>query len=304
MTKGLGSAWLEGRIVPLSEACIPVSDRGFLFADSVFETVRTYGHVPFLLGDHLDRLRRSASKLLIPVPWGDEYLADVVSALLADWPGAEEAVLRIMVTRGDGGNGIAFPEPQSPRLVVLCRPLAAPSGELYRLGVKVVLPNSTRGKHHAVPADVKSGSYLANVLALAEARAQGGFEAILRGADGSLSEATTSNLFLVKDGRLLTPGVGDQILPGITRALVLVLAQSMSLVVVEERITEQQLLAADEVFLTSSIKEVLPVSAVGDQSVGRERPGPLTRELMEAFAGRVRALSAQGVMRLSEVLPS
>jgi len=304
MTKGLGSAWLEGRIVPLSEACIPVSDRGFLFADSVFETVRTYGHVPFLLGDHLDRLRRSASKLLIPVPWGDEYLADVVSALLADWPGAEEAVLRIMVTRGDGGNGIAFPEPQSPRLVVLCRPLAAPSGELYRLGVKVVLPNSTRGKHHAVPADVKSGSYLANVLALAEARAQGGFEAILRGADGSLSEATTSNLFLVKDGCLLTPGVGDQILPGITRALVLVLAQSMSLVVVEERITEQQLLAADEVFLTSSIKEVLPVSAVGDQSVGRERPGPLTRELMEAFAGRVRALSAQGVMRLSEVLPS
>jgi len=304
MTKGLGSAWLEGRIVPLSEACIPVSDRGFLFADSVFETVRTYGHVPFLLGDHLDRLRRSASKLLIPVPWGDEYLADVVSALLADWPGAEEAVLRIMVTRGDGGNGIAFPEPQSPRLVVLCRPLAAPSGELYRLGVKVVLPNSTRGKHHAVPADVKSGSYLANVLALAEARAQGGFEAILRGADGSLSEATTSNLFLVKDGCLLTPGVGDQILPGITRALVLVLAQSMNLVVVEERITEQQLLAADEVFLTSSIKEVLPVSAVGDQSVGRERPGPLTRELMEAFAGRVRALSAQGVMRLSEVLPS
>ena len=304
MTKGLGSAWLEGRIVPLSEACIPVSDRGFLFADSVFETVRTYGHVPFLLGDHLDRLRRSASKLLIPVPWGDEHLADVVSALLADWPGAEEAVLRIMVTRGDGGNGIAFPEPQSPRLVVLCRPLAAPSGELYRLGVKVVLPNSTRGKHHAVPADVKSGSYLANVLALAEARAQGGFEAILRGADGSLSEATTSNLFLVKDGCLLTPGVGDQILPGITRALVLVLAQSMSLVVVEERITEQQLLAADEVFLTSSIKEVLPVSAVGDQPVGRERPGPLTRELMEAFAGRVRALSAQGVMRLSEVLPS
>jgi len=304
MTKASGSAWLDGRIVPLSEARVPVSDRGFLFADSVFETVRTYDHVPFLLGDHLDRLRRSANKLLLPVPWSDQHLSEVVADLLADWPPSEEAVLRIMVTRGDGGNGIAFPEPQNPRLVVLCRPLAAPSGEFYRLGVKVVLPNSTRGKHHAVPADVTSGSYLANVLALAEARALGGFEALLRGADGSLSEATTSNLFLVKDGILLTPGVGDQILPGITRALVLVLAQSMNLVVSEGRVTEQQLFSADEVFLTSSLKEVLPVCAVGDHVVGCEVPGPLTRELMEAFARRTRALTSQGVVRLSEALPS
>ncbi len=304
MTKASGSAWLDGRIVPLSEARVPVSDRGFLFADSVFETVRTYDHVPFLLGDHLDRLRRSANKLLLPVPWSDQHLSAVVADLLADWPASEEAVLRIMVTRGEGGNGIALPEPQNPRLVVLCRPLVALSSELYRRGVKVVVPSSTRGKHHAVPADVKSGSYLANVLALAEARSLGGFEALLRGADGSLSEATTSNLFLVKDGILLTPGVGDQILPGITRALVLVLAQSMNLVASEGRVTEQQLFSADEVFLTSSLKEVLPVCAVGDHVVGREVPGPLTRELMEAFASRTRALTSQGVVRLSEALPS
>ncbi len=304
MTKASGSAWLDGRIVPLSEARVPVSDRGFLFADSVFETVRTYDHVPFLLGDHLDRLRRSAKKLMLPVPWSDQKLVDVVAGLLADWSAGEEAVLRIMVTRGEGGHGIALPEPQIPRLVVLCRPLAVLSRELYERGVKVVLPSATRGKDHAVPADVKSGSYLANVLALAEARSQGGFEALLRGADGSISEASTSNLFLVKNGTLLTPGIGDHILPGITRSLVLLLARSMNLIVSEEPITDFQLLSADEVFLTSSLKEVLPVHSVGDHVVGRAGPGPLTSELMEAFASRARELSSQAVMRLSEALPS
>ncbi len=174
MTEVFGSAWVDGRVVPLDEARVPVSDRGFLFADSVFETVRTYDKRPFLLGDHLDRLRRSADKLLLPVPWGDEMLAETAGQLLEVSALRSEAVLRIMVTRGDGGHGIAFPEPQEPRLVVLCRPVPTLRADLYREGVKVVLPAAARSKDHAVPADVKSGSYLANVLALAEARAGGG----------------------------------------------------------------------------------------------------------------------------------
>ena len=303
MSESLGRAWIDGQIVPLSEARVSVSDRGFLFADSVFETVRTYGRRPFLLGDHLDRLRRSADSLLLPVPWTDAELAAITTQLLNGWSLKREAVVRIMVTRGDGGHGIALPEPQVPRLVVLCRPLPALSRELYDQGVKVVLPSGTRSKDHAVPADVKSGSYLANVLALAEARSRGGFEALFMGADGSISEASTSNLFVVHKGAVWTPGVGDHILPGITRALVLELARSRNIEVREEPISLQQLLAADEVFLTSSLKEILPVRAVGRNLIGAGRPGPQTRWLMSVFASKAAELSAGGVMRLAEAPP-
>ena len=303
MTEGLGSAWLDGRIVPLDQASVPVSDRGFLFADSVFETVRTYARRPFLLGDHLDRLRRSANKVLLPLPWTDEMLSDVVEQLLDRWPKGQEAVLRIMVTRGDGGHGLALPEPQVPRLVVLCRPLPTLNRDLYVRGVKVVLPSEVQSKDHAIPADVKSGSYLANVLALAEARARGGFEALLRGMDGSLSEASTSNLFVAKNSVLMTPGISDDILPGITRSLVLALAHALQLVVSEQSISDEQVFSADEVFLTSSIKEVLPVRAVGNRRISSTCPGPVTELLMNGFGSRARELSSSGVLRLSEVLP-
>ena len=135
-----GFAWLEGRVQPLSEARIPVTDRGFLLADSIFDSVRTYGGRAFLLGDHLDRLRRSAEALAMPVPWKDAELTGIVDSLLAACPGDSEAVLRIVVARGDGGHGLVLPEPQAPRLVVLCRPLSSPPAAAYTDGVAVGLP--------------------------------------------------------------------------------------------------------------------------------------------------------------------
>jgi len=304
MTGSFATAWVDGRVWPLSEARVSVSDRGFLFADSVFETIRTYGQQPFLLGDHLDRLRRSAQALALPVPWPDPELEEIVMQLLAGWPPEHEAALRIVVTRGDGGHGLAFPEPQRPRLVALCRPLPVLAAELYQQGVKVVLPTDARVKEHSVPAHVKSGSYLANVLALAEARREGGFEALLRAADGSLSEASTSNLFLVSSGRIVTPGVGDYILPGITRALVIALAESIQLEVVQRPVEEKELFTADEVFLTSSIKELLPVVTVGDIRIGDGLPGATTRRLMELFEAKTRELCGQGIDRLSRAFPA
>ncbi|MBJ95962.1 MAG: branched-chain amino acid aminotransferase [Rickettsiales bacterium] len=301
MATARGFAFVDGVFSSLAEARVPITDRGFLFADSVFETVRTYQRKPFLLGDHLDRLRRSADTLQIPVPWSDQHFGEVVAGLLSRGAQQAEAVLRIMVTRGDGGHGLAFPEPQRSRLVVFSRPLPALDSVLYREGVKVVLPEAARHKGQAVPADVKSGSYLAAVLALAEARLSGGFEALLRASDGAVSEATTSNVFVVRDGVLMTPGLSDHILPGITRALVLSIARSRDLKIVEEPIYESSLLSADEVFLTSSIKEVLPVNSVGDKAVGSDCPGPITVILMDAFAAQVEVLSRRGVARLSEL---
>jgi len=303
MTGSFATAWVDGRVWPLSEARVSVSDRGFLFADSVFETIRTYGQQPFLLGDHLDRLRRSAQALALPVPWPDVELADIVASLLDGWPAEQEAALRIVVTRGDGGHGLALPEPQRPRLVVLCRPLPSLDAELYRCGVKVVLPTDARVKEHSVPAHVKSGSYLANVLALAEAHREGGFEALLRASDGSISEASTSNLFLVKSGRLVTPGVDDHILPGITRALVIALAESLGVEVLQRTVEDNDLFSADEVFLTSSIKELVPVVTVGDHQVSDGLPGEMTRRLTELFGSKTRELAGRGVERLSRAFP-
>ena len=292
-----GLAWVDGRVVPLAAARLPLTDRGFLFADSVFDTVRTYGRRPFLLGDHLDRLRASALALYMPVPWSDDELAQVVDQLLSEF--GEDASLRIMVTRGDGGSGLGLPEPQQPRLIALCRPLRPLSAATYRDGVSVARCLGAGGQS-GVPAHVKSGSYLASVLALREARTRGAFEALLRAADGTWSEATTSNLFVVRDGVLHTPGLADHILPGITRALVLALAGEEGIVASLGPVDDLALLGADELFLTSSIKEVLPVVSVDGRPVGSGRPGPVTQRLAAAFGSAVAVLQARGTQRLLE----
>lgn len=294
-----GLAWVDGDVVPLASASLPLTDRGVLFADSVFDTVRTYAGRPFLLGDHLDRLRLSAEALFLPVPWSDEELAGVVDSLLARFEG--EANLRVMITRGDGGSGLALPEPQRPRLVALCRPLSPPPPAAYRDGVRVVRAPGQGAKSSGVPAHVKSGSYLASVLALREARSRGGYEALLRAADGTWAEATTSNLFVVRGGVLHTPGVADDILPGITRALVLALAKEEGIATVEGPVDDVALAAADELFLTSSIKEVLPAVQVDEEPVGAGRPGPVTHRLRAAFAAATERLQALAAQRLVDV---
>ena len=296
-----GLAWVDGRVGALSEPLLPVTDRGFLFADSVFETVRTYGRRPFLLGDHLDRLRRSAEFLALPLPWQDSQFGEIAGELLAagTWDG--DAAVRIVVTRGDGGAGLALPEPTVPRLVVVARPIPAPPRELYEHGVGVGIPASTVGKDAAIPAHVKSGSYIANVLALREARARGGFEALLRGPDGSFAEGTTSNLFLVDRGTLLTPGTHEAILPGITRSLVLSLARRDGIPRAERQVMDEDLGRADEIFLTSTIKEVLPVVRVDGRSVGGGQPGPVTRRVQSLFRAAVARLSEAGAWRMRDL---
>jgi len=297
-----GRAWVGGAVVPIEQACVPVLDRGFLYADSVYDTVRTYGQRPFLLGDHLDRLRRSAEQLWIPVPWSDRELVEIVDLLLEDWP-AGEASLRLMVTRGEGGSGLAFPEPTRPRLVVLCRPATGVPVELKEQGVALARPDGADRRDGRVPADVKSGSYLTNVLTLRQARAQGGFEGLLRAADGTWAEGTTSNLFAVRDGGLHTPGMQGSILPGVTRALVLALAAAAGLAVREEPLDDAALDSADELFLTASIKEVVPVVRLDGQPVGEGTVGPVTRRLQSLFGDAVTQLQGDGAMRLRERYP-
>ena len=297
-----GSAWIDGRVVPLSEARVPVTDRGFLFADSVFDTVRTYRGQPFLLGDHLDRLRASAATLFLPVPWPDSFLHEAVHATLATRGFVGEASVRIVVTRGDGGSGLSFPDPQVPRLVVLCRPTPTAYEGLAAVGVELVRPVDHVGKG-GVPGHVKSGNYLGNVLALHEGQRAGGMESLMRGPDGSWGEATTSNLFAVQGGALVTPGPAAGVLPGITRALVLAVARDAGLDVAERSLFDGDLEAADELFITSSLKEVLPATALDGAVVGDGAPGPVTRHLQVLVDAAIQRIVAQAHARLTEAFP-
>ncbi len=298
-----GVAWLDGRVVPIGEARVPVTDRGFLFADSVFDTVRTYAGRPFLLGDHFDRLRRSASAIDLALPWSETELGRLVEETVAarGFPG--EAAVRIMVTRGDGGSGLAVPEPTIPRLVILCRPAPVISERARAIGISLARPSGSRRSAAAVPAHVKSGAYLPNVLALHEGRATGGFEALLKGEDESWSEATTSNLFAVVGGTVLTPGADAGILPGITRALVLALCGARGLQVQIRSLWDADLEAAEELFITSSLKEVLPAVALDGGSVGTGEPGPVTRGLQLAYRDAVARVAAEDATRMVQVFP-
>ena len=275
-----GAAWIDGRVVPLEQATLPITDRGFLLGDAVFETLRTRGGRPFLLGDHLDRLRASAEAVALPVPWSDGELAGVVERLL---PERGDAVLRVTVTRGDGGHGLAPPEPTRPRLVALRRPLPElPAGVLDRGGAAVRDPRPV-GRDPTVPARVKTGSYLGAVVAIRAARQAGAVEALVRGLDGGWIEGTTSNLFAWTGDALVAPGPESGALPGITRALVLALAA--------------------ELFVTSTVKGLLPLVRLDGEPVGQGSPGPRTRALLQAFDRAVDAILRAGASRLAEALP-
>lgn len=299
----VGAAWVDGRVVPIEQASVPVTDRGFLLGDAVFETLRTRGGLPFLLGEHLDRLRRSAVAVAMPVPWTDAELDAITGALLPEAPAAGESVLRLTLTRGDGGHGLALPEPQRPRLVVLCRPLPELPGVAFEQGVAVALDRRPLGRDASVPAHVKAGNYLGAVLALRAARQRGAVEALIRGPDGGWIEGTSSNLFALRRGVLLAPGEGQGALPGITRALVLALAWEAGLPVQERSLSEVELEQAEELFVTSTVKGILPLVRLDDRPVGEGRPGPRVRALLASFDEAVVRIRRLRASRLCQVFP-
>lgn len=284
-----GVAWVDGRVVPLDRATVPVTDRGFLLGDAVFETLRTRGGRPFLVGDHLDRLRRSAGAVALPVPWTDGSLIAIIDELLPE-PPFPDCVLRITLTRGDGGHGLAPPEPTRPRLVVLRRPLPDAAATAGRAGIAAVRDARPLGRDASVPAHVKHGGYLGAVAAIRTAHAAGAGEALVRGLDGGWIEGTTSNLLALVAGRLVAPGEEQGALPGITRALVLELAAEAGLSVEQRSLSDHEVTGADELLLTSTVKGIVPVLRLDGRPIGGGSPGPHTRALQEAFDAAVARL--------------
>jgi branched-chain amino acid aminotransferase len=275
-------ASVNGVVTGAAEARVSVLDNGFTFGDAVYETLRTYGGRPFHMGRHLDRLRQSAAGLRIPLPLADAALRERVDALLAA-SGHTESYLRIIVSRGVGDISYAFERVQGPTVVMVTKPFQPLPDEAYRDGVAVIVSSVRRNHRSALDPALKCCNLLNNALAMQQARDQGALEPIMLNHEGALAEGAGSNVFLVKDGVLLTPPLDAGILAGVTRAVVLERAKVLGVPARETSLHLQELLAADEAFITSSLKELVPVRTVDGAVVGNGRPGPLTLRLLEDF---------------------
>jgi len=288
---------LEGRLLPPGEAFVPVLDRGFLYGDSVYEVIRTYGGVPFELGRHLDRLDRSADRIGLVLPPRAKIVEELERTLRAS--GNAESYARIIVTRGEGEFGLAPRNAEGlHRLIYLVRPLEVPAPEQYERGLTMAVVRIRRNPPQALDPALKTGNYLNSVLALREAHAAGADDAIFLDLHERVTEASTSNVFFVQGGVIVTPPLALGMLEGITRAVAIEVARAEGLLVREEPHGPEALAAADEVFVTSTVREVMAVTCLlfveganVRRTVAEGRPGPVTRRLHEAF--RKHALATQ-----------
>lgn len=269
--------YLNGDYLPLEEARVSVLDRGFLFGDGVYEVIPVYSRRPFRLREHLVRLQASLDAIRLANPHSEaEWIERIgrVSAA-AEWP---DQGIYLQVTRGPGPRDHAFPQVIRPTVFLMPMPLATPAPELVEQGVCAMTAPDERW----LRCDVKSVSLIANVLSRQRSAEAGCAETILL-RDGWLTEGTTSNVFIVRDAVILAPPKSNLILPGITYDVVLELARALDLPYQLRPIAEAELRSADEVWLTSTPKEVLAVTHLDGQPVGDGRPGPVFRRLHAAY---------------------
>jgi branched-chain amino acid aminotransferase len=272
-------ASIDGLITSLDEASIPVLDRGFLYGDAVFEALRTYAGIPHALDEHIERLFRSSSLIGMDPGVTRELVAQEVREAIRHCDASQHYV-RIVLTRGQGPFGLSLRGAGQSLRVVLVRALSEPDPRLYRDGLRietVTVPPSR------FVAGVKPSSYLTNLLALEHAQSLGAHDAFLLGEYGELLEGATSSVFLVRAGRVETPTLALGILPGITRNLALSLAREQGLSAHERLLTIHDAYRAQEVFVTSSVREIAPVVAIDGVSIGDACPGPITTRLMAAY---------------------
>ncbi len=286
--------YLNDRFVKEEEAVVSVFDHGFLYGDGVYETIRSYGSRIFMRDQHLARLRRSADAigLTIPIP-RHGWPALLHEAMTRNDVGHErtDAYLRITISRGAGDIGLDPALCPAPTVVIMTKPLHPPPPEQYRTGVNLIVARTRRNLPSALSPQIKATNFLNNILAKREAIAAGAYDSILLNWESHLTECTVSNLFFIRAGRLCTPALACGLLDGITRDIVLSLAQEAQIPVDEGHFGIEAIHKADESFLTNTSMEVMPVTLVDGHPVGNGTPGLLTQQLHRLFiANRARFL--------------
>lgn len=267
--------YLNGKYLPEDQALVSVLDRGFVFGDGIYEVIPVYGRQPFRLPQHLERLNNSLTAIRMHDPLDAAQWTGLLANLIRFNPWTGDQSVYIQITRGPARRDHAIPKETRPTLFAMCNPIIPPDSALLTRGVNVVTLEDIRWKY----CHIKAITLLPNILLRADAGEHGATDAILL-RNGIVTEGTASNVFAWIGGRLLTPPKSSYLLPGITRDLVLEIAQQHGVVAVEQDLTANDLRAAEEIWLTSSTKEILPVTQLDGQPVGTGVPGAHWRAML------------------------
>lgn len=275
--------YLNGQLVEKEKAVVSVFDHGLLYGDGVFEGIRAYNGRVFKLPEHLDRLFNSARAIMLDIPMSKKALEEAVIATLRANK-LRDAYIRLVVTRGEGDLGLDPRKCEKGTIIIISDKIALYPQEFYDKGLSVITSSVKRNISEALSPSIKSLNYLNNVLAKAEASRQNAPEAIMLNREGYVAECTGDNIFVVKENTLVTPPTWAGALEGITRNIVMEIARNrLKLLVKEEVFTPYHVYVGDEVFLTGTAAEVVPVTSVDGRVVGDGKPGKMTLKLMKEF---------------------
>lgn len=274
--------WLDGELVDESMAKISVFDHGLLYGDGVFEGIRFYNKRVFRLNEHIRRLFDSARAIALEIPWSQEevcqFTVDTVSV-----NGLADGYIRLVITRGSGGLGLNPYLCARASMFIIASTISLYPEEHYQNGLSLITCATRRPPPAALMPQVKSLNYLNNIMAKIEAIQAGALEAVMLNEQGYVAECTGDNLFILKNGCLLTPPVSDGALDGVTRRVIIGLAASLGIPVEERSLTRYDIFIADECFLTGTAAEVIPVVSLDRRTIGTGKPGPDTLRFIKAF---------------------
>ncbi|HPM42909.1 MAG TPA: aminotransferase class IV [Candidatus Omnitrophota bacterium] len=277
---------INGRFVDAPSAKIPVTDRGFLYGDGVFETMRSYAGVVFKLEHHLSRLYKGMASLMISEPCGIEKMKGLIYKSMKINT-LKNAYIRVSVTRGEGRFGITYKDKFVPNFLIVSKSFEGYPERMYKSGITAKIVSGLRQNEHSLISGIKTMNFLPYIMARLEAKRDGFDEAILLNTAGYVAEASTSNLFIVKNNAIITPSLDSGILPGITRNAVIAITRRVKIRLAERRLRKEELGAADEVFLTNSLAEVIPVVKIGSKRIGSGMPGDITKLLHISYQKEV-----------------
>ena len=286
-----GAVYVNGKIAPADQAVVPVYDHGFVYGEGVYETLRTYNRVPFLYDRHMRRLRQSAERLMLDVPFDDATLLQWIDQTVAAAGDLNEAYIRVLLTRGVGDLNYDLKSTPAPTTVIIVKPLEEPPARVFNEGIRISLVDMLRNHPKSVNPIIKSNNLLNNALAMQAAYRAGAEEALMCNYRGELTECSQANFFMVRAGAALTPKSSAGLLEGVTRAFIFELGKELGIDVREEVLLPKDLETADEMFITSTTRELSPVVNVDGRAVGTGKVGPVTRKLLGLYQQRAQELT-------------
>jgi branched-chain amino acid aminotransferase len=292
-----GAVYVNGAIRPAAQAVVPVYDHGFLYGEGVYETLRTYHRVPFLYDRHMRRLRASAGYIHLDVPYSDGELRGWIEETVRAAGDLDEAYIRVLHTRGVGELTYDLKATPTPSLVIIVKPLEEPPARVFEQGIRISLVSVIRNHPASVNPIIKSNNLMNNALAMQEANRTGAEEALMCNYRGELSECSQSNFFMIRGGVVLTPKSHAGLLEGVTRAFLFEVGRDLGIDVRDETLSPADLETADELFITSTTRELSPVTRVDEQVIGTGKPGPITMKLLDGYRRRAQEMTRASVLR-------